>query len=80
MLAVRLNTVAPDGTAIRVSYGLLNLVARNGFDRAEPLVPGHYYEINVLLKAAAFVLPAGYRLRVALSTYYWPRRCRYVLF
>ncbi|CAK8740254.1 hypothetical protein SODG_003697 [Sodalis praecaptivus] len=72
MLAVRLNAVAPDGTAIRVSYGLLNLAARNGFDRAEPLVPGHYYQINVLLKAAAFVLPSGYRLRVALSTCYWP--------
>ncbi|MEN3262084.1 CocE/NonD family hydrolase [Sodalis endosymbiont of Spalangia cameroni] len=72
MLAVRLNAVAPDGTAIRVSYGLLNLAARNGFHRAEPLVPGHYYQINVLLKAAAFVLPPGYRLRVALSTCYWP--------
>ncbi|MBT9431921.1 CocE/NonD family hydrolase [Candidatus Sodalis endolongispinus] len=72
MLAVRLNAVAPDGVAIRISYGLLNFAARNGFDRAEPLVPGHYYDVSVMLKAVAFILPAGYRLRVALSTSYWP--------
>ncbi len=72
MVAVRLNAVAPDGTSIRITYGLLNLNQRNGHDRCDPLLPGEVYSIRVPLKASAFELPAGYRLRVAVSTAYWP--------
>ncbi|WP_218586264.1 CocE/NonD family hydrolase [Acerihabitans arboris] len=72
MIAVRLNAVGPDGASIRITYGLLNLTQRNGHDRCEPLVPGGHYTVRLPLKAVAFELPAGFRLRVAVSTAYWP--------
>ncbi|WP_413742005.1 CocE/NonD family hydrolase [Sodalis sp. RH15] len=72
MIAVRLNAVAPDGTSLRITYGLLNLTQRNGHDRREPLTAGERYDVALTLNAAAFILPAGYRLRVAVSTAYWP--------
>jgi hypothetical protein len=72
MVAVRLNAVAADGSSQRISYGLRNLSQRNGHDRCEPLQPSEYYQVEVQLKACAFEIPAGYRLRVAVSSSYWP--------
>ncbi len=72
IIAVRLNAIAPDGTAVRITYGLLNLAHREGFDRALPLKPAERYTITVPLKVAGFRIPAGHRMRVAVSTQYWP--------
>jgi putative CocE/NonD family hydrolase len=72
MVAVRLSDVAPDGRATRISYGLLNLTHRAGHDRPEALTPGERYRVSVTLKAMAQAVPPGHRLRLALSTSYWP--------
>ncbi|MGH3804930.1 MAG: CocE/NonD family hydrolase, partial [Pseudonocardiaceae bacterium] len=72
MVAVRLSDVAPDGRATRISYGLLNLTHRNGHDTPEPLVPGEHYDVHVRLNAMAQAVPPRHRLRIALSTSYWP--------
>ncbi len=72
LAAVRLNAVAPDGVSIRISYGLLNLCRRDGADRHQTLCPGEEYTVSLALKAAAFEVPAGYRLRLAVSSAYWP--------
>lgn len=72
LLAVRLNAVATDGASIRISYGLLNLNQRGGHHQAQPLQPGEEYQVSLALKAAAFEIPAGYRLRLAISSAYWP--------
>lgn len=72
LIAARLSDLAPDGSAARISYGLLNLQHRDGHARAGRLVPGQRYRLEVRLKDAAYELPAGHRLRVALSTAYWP--------
>ncbi len=72
MVAVRLSDIAPDDTATRISYGLLNLTHRGGHDSPEALTPGQRYEVQVNLNAAAQHIPAGHRLRVAISTSYWP--------
>ncbi|MFE5703705.1 CocE/NonD family hydrolase [Rhodococcus koreensis] len=72
MIAVRLSDVAPDGRATRISYGLLNLTHRHGHEDPEPLIPGDRYTVSVQLNAMAQAVPPGHRLRVALSTSYWP--------
>jgi putative CocE/NonD family hydrolase len=72
MVAVRLSDLAPDGRATRVSYGLLNLAHRNGHDRPEALVPGKRYHVEVRLNGVAHAFAPGHRIRVALSTSYWP--------
>ncbi|MFO1090756.1 MAG: CocE/NonD family hydrolase [Hyphomicrobiales bacterium] len=72
MVAVRLCDVAPDGTSNRITYGLLNLQHRGGFASAQPLVPGERYQVTVKLNDVAYAIEAGHRLRVAVSTAYWP--------
>ncbi|HET6185031.1 MAG TPA: CocE/NonD family hydrolase [Acetobacteraceae bacterium] len=71
-LIVRLCDVHPDGASLRVSYGVLNLAHRNGHEAATPLEPGRRYEVRLKLNDTAFAFPAGHRIRVALSTAYWP--------
>jgi hypothetical protein len=71
-VCVRLNDVAPDGSSLRVSYGLLNLTHRDSHERPEPLVPGRRYRVRVALNDIAHAFPAGHRVRVALSSSYWP--------
>jgi putative CocE/NonD family hydrolase len=72
MMAVRLSDVAPDGRATRVTYGLLNLTHRDGHEVAEPLEPGRRYQVDVQLNGVAHSFAAGHRMRVSLSTAYWP--------
>ncbi|WP_428030176.1 CocE/NonD family hydrolase [Ancylobacter sp.] len=72
MVAVRLNDVAPDGASSRVSYGLLNLNHLDGHDRFTALKPGRRYTAEIALCDVAHRFKAGHRMRVAVSTSYWP--------
>lgn len=72
LVAVRLNDVAPDGRSLRVSYGLLNLTHRDSDEAPAPLEPGRRYRVAVKLNDIAHRFPAGHRIRVAISTSYWP--------
>ncbi|QGK70696.1 CocE/NonD family hydrolase [Allosaccharopolyspora coralli] len=72
MIAARLSDVRPDGAATRVTYGLLNLTHRDGHERPSELEPGARYRIQVALNGVAQTFPAGHRLRVSISTSYWP--------
>jgi len=72
-LAVRLNNVAPDGASAQVTYGLLNLTHLDGHQDVTALEPGRRYSARVALNDIAHAFPAGHRLRVAISTTYWPR-------
>ena len=72
LVAVRLCDVAPDGTSLLVTRGLLNLTHREGHAEPVALEPGRRYTVTVRLDAIAQAIPAGHRLRVAISTSYWP--------
>jgi hypothetical protein len=71
-VVMRLADVAPDGRSGRVSYGVLNLAHREGHERAVPVVPGQMMTVTVRLNDAAHRFLAGHRIRVAISTTYWP--------
>jgi uncharacterized protein len=60
LVAVRLCDVAPDGSSLLVTRGVLNLRDRGGPD------------VAVQLDAIGQRVPAGHRLRVGISTAYWP--------
>jgi predicted acyl esterase len=66
-LCVRLSHLWPDGAATLVTRGVLNLTRRNGLDRCDRLQPGTWVTVEVPLKACAYRIPAGHRLRLALS-------------
>jgi putative CocE/NonD family hydrolase len=72
LLAVRLCDVWPDGHSTLITRGALNLSHRHGHEQPTPLVPGERYAVAIRLNAIAYVVPAGHRLRLALSTTYWP--------
>ena len=72
MVAVRLNDVAPDGAVTRTSYGLLNLTHRSGHLMLAPVKPGERMRVSVRLNDIGQAFLPGHRLRVAISTVYWP--------
>ena len=71
-LVVRLCDVYPSGESLRVSYGVLNLTHRDGHEKPAPLAAGQRYRVRIQLNDAGSVFPAGHRIRLALSTAYWP--------
>jgi uncharacterized protein len=72
MVAVRLCDIHPDGTSERVSYGLLNLTHRESHEHPAPLDPGRRYRVRVQLNDIAHSFKPGHRIRLAVSTSYWP--------
>jgi uncharacterized protein len=72
MVAVRLSDVAADDKATRVTYGLLNLTHRSSNEAPEYLKPFERYRVRVKLNDVAQVFPQGHRLRLSISTSYWP--------
>ncbi len=72
LVVVRLCDVAPDGASSRVTYGALNLTHRESHEHPAPLVPGERLHVVVQLDDIAHAFPPGHRIRLALSTCYWP--------
>ena len=71
-VCVRLCDVAPDGASTRVSYGVFNLTHVKGADKPVRLVPGRPYKVSVPLADTGYSFRKGHRIRVAVSTTYWP--------
>ncbi|MBV8399563.1 MAG: CocE/NonD family hydrolase, partial [Acetobacteraceae bacterium] len=71
-LVVRLCDVHPTGESLRISYGVLNLTHRDGHQTPTPLVPGQRYQVRIQLNDAGSTVPAGHRMRLAISSSYWP--------
>ncbi|WP_406458983.1 CocE/NonD family hydrolase [Streptomyces sp. NBC_01622] len=68
----RLCDVAPDGSSTLVTRGVLNLSARHGRDRAVPWTPGATEDVTFELNAIGHAFPPGHRIRLAVSSAYWP--------
>ncbi len=72
VIAVRLCDLRPDGTSALITHGVFNLTHRASHAEPEALVPGKAFDITFALDQIAYRLPAGHRLRLAISTAYWP--------
>ena len=72
LVCVRLCDVAPDGCSKLVTRQVLNLTHRDGHEHPAPLTPGRRYGVTVQLDSIAHAFAAGHRLRVGVSTDYWP--------
>jgi uncharacterized protein len=71
-LVARLCDVAPDGRSQRISHGMLNLSHRHDPAAPEALPVGETFDVTMTLDHLAHRLAPGHRLRLALSTSYWP--------
>lgn len=76
LVAVRLCDVAPDGSSVLVTWGLLNLTRRDSHEHPEPLEPGRCYRVTVQLRMMGYELAAGHRWRIGVSPTFarhaWP--------
>mgnify|MGYP006278754431 CR=1 FL=1 len=72
MVAVRLCDVAPTDRSARVSFGILNLTHRESHETPRPLEPGGVEHVRVTLNNIAQRFPKGHRIRLAVSSSYWP--------
>ena len=71
-LAVRLCDIFPNGESYRITYGILNLRFRNGFEEPSDLPINKKIKVTIKLDHIAYKIPKGNRLRVSLSNAYWP--------
>ncbi len=71
-IIVRLNDIHPGGVVNRVSWGVLNLAHRNGNENPEPMIPGETETIEIDLNECGYQFLPGHKIRVAISTNYWP--------
>ncbi|MEM9148020.1 MAG: CocE/NonD family hydrolase [Pseudomonadota bacterium] len=68
-IALRLCDVAPDGTAMRITYAVRNLALDEALEETSALPRG---DVRVPLHTTAYRVRAGHRLRLALSASLWP--------
>lgn len=71
-LAVRLCEVHPDGASGRITYGVLNLCHKEGHEEPQDLPVDTDFNVRITLDQIAYRVTPGMRLRVAISTAYWP--------
>ena len=71
-VAIRLNDVFPTGEVARISYHLQNLCLRDSREYPRELDPKKRYHVKIKLDDIAWRVPKGHRLRVAISTSYFP--------
>ncbi len=71
-LCARLCDVAPDGTSVRVAFQVLNLTHRESHEQPTALTPGKRMRVRLDLPDVGYSFAKGHRVRLALSTSYWP--------
>ena len=71
-IAVRLNDIHPNGDVSRVSWGVINLAHRDGNENPQPMTPGQSESIEIELNECGYRFMRGHKMRVAISTSYWP--------
>ena len=69
---VRLNDVSPDGEVMRVAYRVHNLGLDENYRPAGQVSNDGALRLELELPNAAHVFAVGHRIRIALSTSYWP--------
>ncbi|MEM7267822.1 MAG: CocE/NonD family hydrolase [Pseudomonadota bacterium] len=71
-MAARLCDVGPDGASTLITQGFLNLAQARGHDRMLDAREAAEGGVTLSLDQCAYRLPAGHRLRLAISPSYWP--------
>jgi putative CocE/NonD family hydrolase len=71
-IVVRLCEVTPDGRSRRLSWGACNLGLSDDLSARRTAAAGASLVVDIPLYAVAETVAAGNRLRIALSSSYWP--------
>ncbi|MGO1343733.1 CocE/NonD family hydrolase [Chromohalobacter japonicus] len=71
-LIVRVCDVSPEGVSQRVSYGVLNLCHRDSHVTPSEVPCDTPLDVTVSLNQTCYRFIAGHRLRISVTTAYWP--------
>ncbi|MFK8076360.1 MAG: CocE/NonD family hydrolase [Granulosicoccus sp.] len=71
-LVVRLCDVMPDGRSSLISLGMINLTHALSHEFPKRLTAGDIIETSFHLDQIAYQVPKGHRLRLSISSSYWP--------
>lgn len=66
-VAARLLDIAPDGTAVLVTKGLINATRRNGMEQPLALVPGEISNVTFHMEATAWRFAKGHRIGLSVN-------------
>ncbi len=69
---VRLCDIRPDGQSALITMGVINLSHYLSSEAPAKLSVGQRLDVSLKLDQIAYRLPVGHRLRVAVSSAYWP--------
>ncbi|NUS43325.1 MAG: CocE/NonD family hydrolase [Mycobacteriaceae bacterium] len=69
----RLEAVAPDGTAINLNNGIIRAAFRDSLAEPTPIVAGQPYKFTIRIWPTSYLVPAGSRIRIALSSSDYPQ-------
>lgn len=72
-LVARLAHVRPDGLSTDIQEGALRLRYRDGFAAPSMMEPGRRYAVMVDMRATAYRIPRGHRLRLHVTSSSFPR-------
>ena len=70
---VKLVDVRPDGTALNIQEGALRMRYRDSFTAPSLMQPGNVYRARIDVRAIAYYLPPGHRLRLQVTSSNFPR-------
>lgn len=71
-VAVKLCDVAPDGSSLLVTRGVVNLTHRDSHEHPTALLPGAIYPVTVALSSISHVFAPGQRIRLSMAGADWP--------
>lgn len=68
----KLADVGPDGSSALIIDGSLNATRRDSLTDPKPLEPGKVYELNIPILPTGWIVRAGHRIRLAISSSDFP--------
>jgi len=71
-LTFRRCDIQPNGSSTLITMGMLNLTHPKSHEFPERIVVDKKFEASFALDHVAYRLPAGHKLRISISTAYWP--------
>ncbi|WP_231386832.1 CocE/NonD family hydrolase [Nocardia sp. BMG111209] len=69
----KLIAVAPDGSTENLNNGILRTAFRDGMDRPSPIEPNRPYQYTIRIWPTSYLVKAGYRLRLEISSSDFPQ-------
>jgi len=72
MVAARICEINQDGSSHLVTFGIINFAQRKGRERNLKVTKNIFYDILINLNDTGYEFSKGNKIRVSLSTSYWP--------